>query len=256
VPQYLSKSHLTTYRKLAQKKYRDQYRLFIIEGLRAVEQVLAGGRVKVEAIISTENSIIDAGLDHINRFLLSDEDFRSLSDTQNSQGILAICNMINEADIDLMATGSGVIVAMDRIQDPGNLGTIIRSATWFQCAGLLLGEGTVDYYNPKVVRSTAGAVGVLPILNTSLPQTLQIFHDFGWQIVLLDTSAEAIPLITLTKSDKIVIVVGNEGAGISKDLLQSGFTNIFISGDNKHVESLNASVASSIALFHLFSNNS
>lgn len=256
MPQYLSKSHLTTYRKLAQKKYRDQYRLFIIEGLRAVEQVLTGGKVKIEAIITTENTNFDSGRGNINRFVVSDEDFKSMSGTQNSQGILAVCQIIDEADIDAMVNGAGVIIAMDRIQDPGNLGTIIRSATWFQCSGLLLGDGTVDYYNPKVVRSTAGAVGVLPFKNTSLSKTLPILQAHGWQIVLLDTSDEAIPLNTLAKADKIVIVVGNEGAGISKELLQSGFTNVFISGDNNHVESLNASVASSIALFHLFSNNS
>jgi RNA methyltransferase, TrmH family len=256
VPQYLSKSHLTTYRKLAQKKYRDQYRLFIIEGLRAVEQVLAGGKVIIEAIITTENAEFDAGRRDINRYILTEEDFKSLSDTQNSQGILAICHMTDEADMDLMVTGNGVIVAMDRIQDPGNLGTIIRSATWFQCTGLLLGDGTVDYYNPKVVRSTAGAVGVVPLINASLSEALPIFQANGWEVVLLDTSDEAIPLNKLAKSDKILIVVGNEGAGISNELLKSGYTNVFISGDNNHVESLNASVASSIALFHLFSINS
>jgi TrmH family RNA methyltransferase len=254
VPNYLSKNLLTTYRKLAQKKYRDRYRLFIIEGLRAVEQVIEGGRVKVEVIITSENAAIDLMLHGLDRFVVSSEDFKTLCDTQNSQGILAVCHMNEDSNLEQLLKGNGLIVAMDRVQDPGNLGTIIRSATWFNCSGLLLGEGSVDYYNPKVVRSTAGAIGVLPQISGSLTDYLPRLYHNGWKIVLLDASDKAVPLKSLSKSDKMVIVVGNEASGISKELDNSGFNKVFISGDNQHVESLNAAVALSISLFHLYTN--
>jgi TrmH family RNA methyltransferase len=254
VPNYLSKNLLTTYRKLAQKKYRDRYRLFIIEGLRAVEQVIEGKKVKVEAIITSDNASFDLKPQNFDSFVVSSDDFKSLSDTQNAQGILAVCHIPEDSHLDLLLNDSGIIVAMDRIQDPGNLGTIIRSATWFNCAGLILGEGTVDYFNPKVVRSTAGAVGVLPYVNGPLSESLTQLFANGWQIVFLDASDKAIPIKSLTKSNKTVIVVGNEASGINSDLYNSEYVNVFISGDNQHVESLNASVALSISLFHLFTN--
>lgn len=254
MPNYLSKNLITTYRKLAQKKYRDRYRLFIIEGLRAVQQVVEAKTVKVEAIIISENSSFELSPHHYDSFLVTSDDFKTLSDTENAQGILAVCHMQEDSRLDLFIKEDGIIVATDRIQDPGNLGTIIRSATWFQCTGLILGDGTVDYFNPKVVRSTAGAVGVLPHFSGPLSDILPFLFANGWQIVFLDASDKAIPIKSLPKSDKMVIVVGNEASGISSDLNNESYINAFISGDNQYVESLNASVALSISLFHLFTN--
>lgn len=250
MPEYLSKNQIAKYRKLTQRKHRDRYRLFIIEGLRAVEQVVSRARVEIDAILVTRDGEYPERIQNIECFRVEPEIYAELSDTQNPQGIMAVCRMIEPCDLNsLFSIPSGVIVATDGIQDPGNLGTIIRSSTWFKSAAIILGEGTVDYYNPKVVRSTAGAVGVVPHVNASLNEVLPQFQDHGWDVVLLDASGDAASLKSMKINEKTVIVVGNEAGGISSGLMSSGYRKIFIDGESGNVESLNASVALSISLF-------
>ncbi|HAC16685.1 MAG TPA: hypothetical protein DCE78_12195 [Bacteroidetes bacterium] len=251
MPYKLSKNQITTYRKLAQRKYRDKFGLYLAEGLRVVSQLIEGDRVKIEAIIVTDTQHVD-GLHPGNvPVLVADaSDFKSLSDTQQSQGIIAVCRKdVDASTEELIALESGVIVALDRLQDPGNLGTIIRSATWFGASALILGSGSVEYYNPKVVRSTAGAIDVLPHIEAELVPVLRNFSKNGWRICALDVGPGAIDINKAEFGSKTIIIVGNEGSGLTDEVASEDYDRVFIRGRQEHVESLNAGVAVSICLY-------
>jgi RNA methyltransferase, TrmH family len=248
--QKLSKNQLSLYRKLSQRKYRRELGMFIVEGVRAVEQVMLRGVVQVEAVLRDSSVRADVFFGDV--YEVDSDLFASLSDTEQSQGVLAICKVPESVDLGKVAElGRGVLVATDGIQDPGNLGTIYRTAAWFDTVGLLAGRGTVDVYNPKVVRSTAGATGVIPVFEVDLVETLTFLKDSGWEIILLDASDDAVSMEIVQFPRKVVLVVGNEGNGISADVLNRGFKRVFIPGNTENVESLNASVATSIALHEI-----
>jgi TrmH family RNA methyltransferase len=161
--------------------------------------------------------------------------------------------MPEEIEQEQLAARKGLIIATDAIQDPGNLGTIIRTASWFGVQGLLLGKGTVDHFHPKVVRSTAGATGSIPFIDRDLKELLPLFEGRGWRVVLLDTGAGSSPLRELKTRGKTIIVVGNEANGIDPLLYVNGRKRTRISSPRKteSVESLNAAIATSIALYAL-----
>lgn len=216
-----------------------------------VSQLIEGGRVEIEAIIITDEQLMDELHPGNVPVLVADPiDFKSLSDTQQSQGIIAVCRKDADASIEqLFALDSGVIVALDRLQDPGNLGTIIRSATWFGASALILGSGSVDYYNPKVVRSTAGSIDILPHFEADLVPVLKNFEGNGWKICALDVGSGAKDIKSADFDTKTIIIVGNEGSGLSEDIVKEDYDRVFIRGHQDQVESLNAGVAVSICLY-------
>jgi TrmH family RNA methyltransferase len=189
----------------------------------------------------------------IDSFQISNDAFLEVTDTDHPQGVLALCMMPEESSIEKLTAQKGVIVALDGIQDPGNLGTIIRTASWFGATGILSGKGTVDLFHPKVVRSTAGATGSVPFLNGVLNEMLSKFEQKEWPIFLLDAGRRAVSFSEIHSIDKAVIVVGNEAHGLSPEIVTEGRQKVKISSpqNNRNVESLNAAIATSIALYDL-----
>jgi len=248
-----SGNQIKTWTKLSMGKYRKRENRFIAEGVRCVEQILENGIVSVESILLLDGSdvAIHARYKDIPHYSLSAGDFGSITDTQTPQGVAAVCITPEESSHGDLAGSGGLIVAMDAIQDPGNLGTMIRTASWFGSAGLLFGEGTVDPFHPKVVRSTAGATGVLPYRKGNLSEELKLLESAGYRIFLLDGSQDSISIKDVRPEKKTVLVVGNEANGISRGLFSSGRNPVRIDGDAGYVESLNAAVALSIGLWHL-----
>jgi TrmH family RNA methyltransferase len=246
----VSQAQITLLRKLKQRKHRTLEDRFVMEGQRGIEQVMQNGVVDVEAICISASK-----LDHftgINEklYLMDPGLARELSDTETPQGILAICRMPEPSPIEEIASSSGIIVATDAIQDPGNMGTIIRSAVWYGSSALLLGPGSVDIFNPKVVRSTAGATGIIPYLYCDLEESLELLAGQGWDILLLDGNKGATSILDQPLNSKTVLVVGNEANGISESLKKSTYKRVLLPSRSPqpYVESLNASVALSIAL--------
>lgn len=244
-----SNKQLTLLRKLRSRKYREQEKLFIVEGERALKQVLESKKVKLHSIFLEEHVTTDFS----EAFFLDSALFDEVSNTENPQGVLGIFHIPNPITIEELKKQKGVVVAVDAIQDPGNLGTIIRTASWFNAVAFLSGKGTVDMFNPKVVRSTVGATGAIPYLSLELDESFQQLEESGWKVVLLDGNPGSIPIIEIPSSDKIILVVGNEANGISKSLISPKRTRALIpaSGDQNAVESLNAAVALSIGLWHV-----
>lgn len=246
-----SNNQIKLLRKLSQRKHRDKEQLFIVEGERAVNQISEHKLIEIVSVFVDEDKSNNFKLP-TSGFVLDQKTFLELSDTDSPQGILAVCKMPESASLDQIGKqDSGVIVATDAIQDPGNLGTIIRTASWFGCKSILLGSGTVDLFNPKVVRSTMGATGSLPFLSAKLEKTIPKLEQLGWQTLLLDGNTGATPLMNIKKPEKIILVVGNEANGINKELITPSRKRVLIPSENAQnsVESLNAAVALSIALW-------
>lgn len=252
----VSNAKLTLLRKLNRKKYRQKEQLFVVEGERAVMQIIKNDLVRVTSLyFDVDRKLWDepdwkteAG--QIKSFKVEQTIFGEIADTDNPQGVLALCRIPPEGTVQSLPKKEGVIVAADGIQDPGNMGTIIRTAVWFGAKGILAGKGSVDLFNPKVVRSTAGATGSLPYMNTDLDIDLQLFEQAGWKVVLLDAGPGARELRSVEKTGKTVLVVGNEANGIRSSLMD-GRLKVRISSpvNSPGVESLNASIALSIALY-------
>lgn len=247
-----SNNEIKLLRKLNRKKYREKEQRFIVEGERSVEQVVENGLVEVETVFVLEGKAVSDQLSAISAFVEEDV-FSEVADTENPQGILAVCKMPKEINPEELAEESGIIVATDAIQDPGNLGTILRTAAWFGAKALIAGKGSVDVYHPKVVRSTAGATGSIPVITGELEEIFEELEKSGWEILLLDGGDESVNLGSVQPTPKTVLVVGNEGNGISEKLLNSRRKKIRIESapGQEKVESLNAAVALSIALWAL-----
>lgn len=231
----------------------------MVEGERSVQQIIQNKIVEINELFFDESLQLwqqdywGEAVDQFSTSLINHEQFAEVCDTENPQGVIALCNMPQEIETELLASKKGIILATDGIQDPGNMGTMIRTAAWFGVAGLLIGKGSVDVFHPKVVRSTAGATGTIPHQFVSLPQALPLFEQAGWEAVLLDGGNNSENIKDMPLAHKTIIVVGNEANGINKELIIPGrrLTKIQSGDSELKVESLNAAVAASIALYKL-----
>jgi TrmH family RNA methyltransferase len=187
----------------------------------------------------------DAGIEVIS---LNEKLFAGVCDTVTSQGILAVAKAkFVEKVADFPELDSKPLLVCDRIQDPGNLGTIIRSAHAFECAGIALLAGTVNPFNSKVIRASAGAVFQIPLLKLS---TDELFSQYDGKFAALETSGEA-RITDPALPTKLAVIVGNEGQGVAEDILEKADSQISIQM-NPASDSLNAAVTTSIALYELF----
>ncbi|MEH6857153.1 RNA methyltransferase, partial [Priestia megaterium] len=169
-----------------------------------------------------------------------------LSDTETPQGIIAVCFQTKHAEI--IHTAQKVLL-LDAVQDPGNLGTIIRTADAAGVEAIIVGEGSVDVYNPKVVRSTQGAIFHLPIVKGDLLEMISLLKER--EIAVYGTSLQNGKVYTCVKpSNEFALVVGNEGNGVSEKVLEQTDQNLYIPIYGKS-ESLNVAIASGILLYYL-----
>lgn len=253
-----SNRKLTLLRKLGRKKYRLKEQLFLAEGVRAVKQIIKNGSIEISELFFDENQIYwqenywKSVAEILSSSIVTNKDFSEISDTDNPQGVIALCRIPDEMNLDDMAKQSGIIIASDAIQDPGNTGTIIRTANWFGVKGLLAGKGTVGLFHPKVVRATAGATGVIPYANVKLQESLSFFEEKGWQSILLDVASDSVQLTNITKAEKMIVIVGNEANGIDPQLFHPSRQKARLgSPENAGVESLNVAVSMAVSLYAL-----
>lgn len=247
---HASGRQISRWRTLSRRKGREREGLFLIEGERAVRQALSNGVLQIESVLLEEGMNIP--MPEAKRVVELDmQTFRSISCAETPQGIMAVATIPTMASMDVLRNKRGLLLATDAIQDPGNLGTLLRTALWFGVQGVLLGKGTVDLWNPKVVRSTAGSTGMLPWITGDLTKLLSELEAGGWESALLDIGNDSIPLPLFTASSQQILVVGNEGNGIREELKDSTRPFIRIEGQSEDVESLNAAIATGIALYSL-----
>jgi TrmH family RNA methyltransferase len=182
--------------------------------------------------------------------LLPDKLFATAVPSDSPQGVAALvrCPVFTADDV-LAKSSAGPVLAIAGVQDPGNLGTILRSAEAFEAAGVLLGEGTVSPFNSKVVRASAGSVFRLPIARVKLIEVLPEMRSRGLRLVAT-SSHKGTPLHGAKLTGPLAIFIGSEGAGLPSDLLSQMDETLAIP-HSEQVESLNAGVAASIVLYEV-----
>lgn len=247
----LSKNELKHIVSLKQKKFRDTENKFIIEGYHLLEESL-NSSYQIELIIQrsgSESGTLNYLLQNIKKKKLrvetvSEIQFNKITETSNPQGIAAV---VRKRKPTSSAEGD-TIIALERINDPGNLGTILRTAYWFGISSILLSEGSADIYNSKTLRASQGAV-----FHTSVKESVNLLQELnelsynGYSVYILTPEAEnAIGNFPL--SSKSVFVFGNEAEGISLSLADSGFTKLKINGFSG-CESLNLAVSAGIVMY-------
>ncbi|MCM1284639.1 MAG: RNA methyltransferase [Acetobacter sp.] len=239
---------------LSSSKERKSQALFVLEGARLVFDVL-NSFCEVKAFLVTSQAYekyknnSDSLIERSEKsYIITDEISVKLSDTQNSQGIFAVCKM---PDIDEnLLRADGKYIALDNVQDPGNLGTIVRTAEALGLDGIIVGGGC-DIYNPKALRASMGSMLRMNIYNTgNLSAYLENIKKLGLQIygTVPDSSADKITEIDFSKGS--VCVIGNEANGISDDV-RNICTNLITIQMRGRAESLNASVAASITIWEM-----
>lgn len=253
----LSANDIKYYASLKQKKYRRENNQFLIEGFHLVEECLSSSFI-LEYIILRSGTDLSAHpgiLDKISRNKtkvepVSESAFNKLAETENSQGIIGVVSIPKSKTV---KGNDKTIIALDRISDPGNLGTILRTAYWFNIQSVLLSVDSADVYNSKTTRSSQGGVfHTNAAEDVVLLKKLNELKKNGYNIYLLTPSArknlnEAAQQI---KNEKSVIVFGSEAHGISDELMNAGFEEIKIEGYSE-CESLNVAIACGIVLYEI-----
>ena len=230
----LSKSHIKLIKSLSQKKFRQQEQLFVVEGIKGIKEFL-NSSFKLHMLFSTE-SIFDA-----ETILISDKELLKISSLKSPNRAVAVFNIPKKKNIE----SSGLIVALDDVRDPGNLGTIIRLCDWFGIKNLVCSNATVDCYNSKVVQATMGSLARIDIQYVDLQAYLDVYENdiFG-------TFMDGKNIYTETLPENGIIVMGNEANGISEAIEKRVTNKLSIPrfGDLKATESLNVATATAIVL--------
>ena len=236
---------------LQQRKYRQKFGEYTVEGIRAVTDLGKKGFLRAILIRESKRSelepLVQKDFSISSVYVVQDPIFDKIEHSVNGQGILGIAKKcINE--LHSFIVEDGLYVALDGVQDPGNLGTIIRTAVAAGAKGIFLLKGTVDPYNEKCVRSTMTALCNIPIFEDI---TLSEFYDFikDNTIKTYVTSLEnAKPYHTISYAKRTMVILGNEGNGVSKEIIEMCNQAITIPmyGD---IESLNVSIAAALCMY-------
>ena len=238
-------------RKLKEKKYRDEYGEYVIEGIKLINEAIKEN-ANVKTIIVCDNCNKEAinqnsmyEVAKQNCIYVDEKVFNTITEVKNPQGILAVVGK-PEGNKEINYK-EDMIVILDDLQDPGNLGTILRTVDSANLKQIIVSADTADCYNPKVVRSTMGAIFRVNIIETAeLETTLKEIkkHKFDVIVTSLDTERSIYDI----KYNKKVIVIGNEANGVSKEIQEMTDTKVKIPMLGK-TESLNASVATAIIVY-------
>ena len=237
----LDNEKVKKYTKLKKKKYRDEYGEFIVEGMHLVLEAFKSGII--EELIMEENQALPLPCPYV---YVTREIIYKISEVDTPASVMALCRKLPDRDL----VGSKFLI-LDEVQDPGNVGTIIRSAKAFDIDTVILSENSVDIYNSKVVRATQGMLFHLNVISRKIDKVLDLLHDK--EIPIYGSSADyGMNVCDLGEKDrkKFALIVGNEGNGIRSTTLDKCDKRLYIQMNEK-VESLNVAVAASILLYEM-----
>ena len=234
-----SKSQIKFIKSLAQKKNRQEQQLFIVEGKKAISELLSSS-LKLHSLYTVED-VFDAPAEKVH--VISSEELKKISQLSTPQMALAVFHIPEVTSPEL----EGLILALDEVQDPGNLGTIIRLCDWFGIESLVCSKGTVDCYNPKVVQATMGSIARVNIIYTDLPDFLKMAKK---ELPVYGAFLEGDNVYEEKLTAEGVVVMGNEARGISTEVENVVTKKLLIPqfGAIQETESLNVATATAIFL--------
>ncbi|MBR3579034.1 MAG: RNA methyltransferase [Bacteroidales bacterium] len=242
----ISKNKISELKKLSQKKFREERGLFVVEGTKSVCDLLASS-LPVEDLFATEawTEAHRAELSHVPFTVVTPAELERITVLSTPQAVLAVVRTphFTTADLDF----EDALLVLDGIRDPGNLGTILRTADWFGFRQVLCSEDCVEWTNPKTVQATMGSFTRVKVVYAHLPECLsqvqgRIFGTF--------MQGEDIQSVDFQKND--ILVIGNEGKGISPEVeqcVQHRISVPLVERGAAHAESLNASIAAAIVMY-------
>lgn len=233
-------------KKLSNKKYRHEKGLFFVEGKNSVFEALKSD-FEIKHVLISKDCDIQLDIDKDKVTFVDEGVFKKISDTVTPQMIMAVVKMPEYSVNDLIKK-DGLYIILDEVQDPGNLGTIIRSADAFDVDAVFTINNTVDVYNPKVLRSTMGSVFHVPVVNdASIDVLFDAIKESGLKVLSTDLKAEKY-IYDYDISKNVALIFGNESRGVNKSL-ETYVDGSFIIPMEGKAESLNVSIAASICLY-------
>ena len=243
----LSQQKIALVRRLSKRKDREREGRFVVEGERTVAEALrALPNFRLEYIIVAKSYALGKKYAKCKVYTVADDIFRTLTDTETPQGIAAVVKFTPQ--LDFVSLANSLMVVCDGVQDPGNLGTIIRSADAVAAAAVFIGPGTVDPFNPKVVRASMGSLFHVPVINAgNSAELVKTLKRENVKIVIADHKAQR----NFWQADlkgKLAVVLGGEVLGVSEEYLKAADArvNIPIFG---RAESLNVAMAGTVFLY-------
>ncbi len=244
----LSKNQIKLISSLQKKKYRDQHQLLVAEGYKLISDLL-DSNLESKYIIHTKQAKVSDLLKHNNELELIEcdaSDLKKISSLKTPSDLIGVFEIPN-SDINNSDISHSLSILLDDVQDPGNLGTIIRIADWFGIQHVFCSKNTVDLYNPKVIQATMGALARVKVIYTDLPEIVKEYVSPDFPVYGTFLEGETIYKSELDTQG--FIIMGNEGKGISSELKPLVSKKLFIPNfpsDQATSESLNVSVACSI----------
>lgn len=244
--------------ELKQKKYRQQRGEFLAEGLRTVEEAVAFKAAQQIFYTATEDErtlqlLEQAAYMQLKLTCVSEAVMKKIADTETPQGIIAVCRMQEQPLEQLLASGK-LLLVLDRVGDPGNIGTMLRTADAAGVGGIILLKGTADIYAPKTVRSSMGSLFHVAVLSGVAEQEfIANAKKAGYQLLVTALDG-ADNLYQADLKGRLAFVMGNEAGGVSASLLQQADKRVFIPMRGK-AESLNVAMAAGIVMFEAMRRN-
>ncbi len=236
----LDNERIKNYIKLKERKYRKETNTYIVEGEHLVLEAYKAGMVQEVILARDEVLPIDSEIIYV-----TDEILNKITTMENAPRVMALCKMPTKKEY------GKKLLLLDGIQDPGNLGTIIRSAVAFDVDTILLGKNTVDLYNPKTIRAAQGMNFHIVILEEDLVKVIQKLKDKDIPVYGTDVNnGEDVRVLKEKDKESYALVMGNEGNGLSEEIRNLCDSMLYIKM-NENVESLNVGVATSILLYEL-----
>jgi RNA methyltransferase, TrmH family len=243
-------------RLLQQKKHRDQQKKFLLEGWRALTEALAsGGNIEYVVVVPGRSGPFEAVLreleqHHVPLKETDDDTLSRIASTVQAQGVVALLTQRRTLLSDILSSDARLVVAVDALSDPGNLGTVLRTCDWFGVEGVLLGKGSVELYNEKVVRSSVGSLLHLSVTDeVDLVEALPLARRSGFTVVAASGDA-SVGYRNAMFGKRTLLVLGSEAHGLSAEVRATADLVVSIPRYGR-VESLNVGVACGILLAHL-----
>lgn len=235
----LDNNKIKNVKKLKNAKYMNESKRFIVEGEHLVEEALNAGLLKeVIKLDSNQNEY------SVPEILVTDNIMKSISSLPSYPSVIGICDFIKEKK----ELGNKIII-LDDVQDPGNLGTIIRTAVAFNYDTIVLSKNSVNKYNEKVVRATQGMLFKINIIEEDITLFIPKIKKMKYKVYATNVE-NGTSLKNIKKEDKFAFVLGNEGNGVSKKVSDLSDENIYINTDD-NCESLNVAIAGAIIMYEL-----